>query len=289
MFSAFETVRAGFATAYRPLCMAALWVLSMEAAASVPDSLSIKDKAQINKLAELTFGDYEGVLLSIAGSSAESESEASEVQELLKNVSEGEDRIFINANAIIQDNVDPDLKPGAVGLDRKVADYGNDLFLYFRGEGSDPVEMEVQGLAEPAIGQDNVYTKILYLATLKGHHKTKSVPYVPHRRVMTLVAVPKGAKDWSVFIASDDYYDEGKGFVPYQLEKDIKEASTSGAALTPEMLAYQESANRAEEAAAEEREERKKRFDGAMAQGSSSLAAGDFDDAEDWYKQAGLI
>jgi tetratricopeptide (TPR) repeat protein len=271
-----------------------LWLMGLglflgTAHANLPDSLSINDKAQINKLAEIQHKDYQGLLQSIADLSAESESDASEVQEMLTGASEGDMRMFFGPNALIQDDIDPDLKAGSMGLDRKVADYGNDLFLYFQAEGNSPVVMEVQAIAEPAIGPQNVYTKILYEVRFNGHHRKKPTPYAPHRRVMTLVAEPKGTKDWSVYIAADDYYDEAKGFVAFKLEKEMKEADAAGATLTAEMLAYQESARRAEEEATRAREERKKRFDDAIAAGTTLLTAGEFDDAEDMYKAAAKI
>lgn len=254
--------------------------------AAVQDSLSIKDKAQINGLAKSQHETYQGVLLSIARSDVESESAAIEVQELIGNVCAGPGRLFINANAIIQDDIDPDLRPGSSSLNRKVTEYLNDLFTYFRAEGNEPIGMNILSMGEPAAGNgQSAYTKVLYEVVFNGHYKGKNTPYARHKRVMQLMAERKGERDWQVLIASDDWYDEAKGFVAYQLETDIKE----GAASTPEMVAYERYARQIAEDAKREREERKRQFDAAIEQGNKLLMDGDFETAIDLYKQAGKI
>ncbi len=273
----------------RTLCLVGLGLWCGLLSAAVEDSLTIRDKGQINKLAEiLLVKEYLGILTSITSYSVESESDAEDLGMLVNGVSEGESRIFIGPDAMIQDNVDPEQKPGSPGLDRKVAVYANDFFMYFRGEEKDPVSIELLARGEPAITGDLVITKLLYKVSLRGHHKDKTAPYAPQKRVMRFIAQRQGERDWKVYIASDDYFDEGKGFVAYQLEAQMQAAEITGT-MTPEMLAYRDAARLAEEAAERERAERKQRFDEAIAAGNVSLEAGDFEVAEEMYKAAAKI
>lgn len=273
----------------RPVWMIVLAVGCISVRAAVPDSLSLRDKAQINKLAELLLvGEYKGVLSSITSLSVESESDAADLEGLVEGTSQGDGRIFIGPDAMIQDNIDPDVKAGTPGLDRKVAVYANDFFMYFRGEGTDPVSIRLLDRSEPMIRGEFVQTKLLYEVALKGRHKEKSTPYAPQKRVMRFIAEQVGTRDWKVYIAADDFYDEAQGFTSYQFENQVQAAQATGT-LTPEMLVYQESARRAEEEAERAREEKKKRFAEAIDVGNKLLADGAFDEALEVYKQAAKI
>ncbi len=274
-------------TSYVPLLLGLLWATF---AVAGPDSLSIRDKAQINKLAQLRLvQDFTGILSTITSYSVESESDAADLEDIVENITQGGDRIFNSPDATIQDNINPEVKSGEPGIDRRVSVYANDFFMYFKGEERDPVTVTLLAPAEPTIVGDLVITKLLYEVTFRGRHKEKTTPYTPRKREMRFIAEQQGTRDWKVYIASDDYYDEAKGFVTYKLETEIKEAKESSAELTPEMQAYLNFARQAELAAEQEREERKKAFDEAIAAGQSMVAAGEFEDAVDVYKQAAKI
>lgn len=267
----------------------ALSLLCTTASAIGPDSLSIRDKAQINQMAAFQLQEYGNILNSISNLRTDSEGDAQDLAGLVEGISTGESRIFYNAESIIQDNVDPDVKPGVPGSDRKVSDYTYDFFMYFSAQSSQPVTVNLLERAEPAIGSDGlVTTKLLYEITFSGHHKEKTTPYSTQRRLMRFIAERRGTNDWDVYIAADDFFDMAKGFVAYQLEQQLKAAELSGR-LTNNMRAYQDAEKRAAEEAERARQKKKQDYLEAMNQGDALMDNGEPEYAIAYYDRAGEI
>ena len=267
-----------------------LTLICTVATALGPDSLSIRDKAQINQMAAFKLQEYENILNGITDLRTDSDGDAQSLAELVEGISTGDARIFFNPESIIQDNVDPDLKPGAPGLDRRVSEYAHDFFLYFNAESGRPVTVTLLERAEPTQGADGlITTKLLCEVTFKGHHKEKSTPYTTHRRLVRFVAERRGVSDWNVYIAADDFFDITKGFVASQFEQLMKAAEASGGGLTSRMLAFQDAEKRAADEAERARQKKSREYLEAITAGDALMDTQEPEYAIAYYDRAGEI
>jgi hypothetical protein len=251
-----------------------------------PDTvLSLQDKAQINKLAELQLQYFENVLQNIASLSTSSESDAQDLLGLVEAITESGDRIFYAPTTILEDNVDPDHKVGDVGIDRKASDYAVDFFHYFRADVNEAVDIVLLDRMEPFYQGNLVRTNILYEVTFRGHHKEKTTPYTTHRRLARFIAERRNSKDWSVFLAGDEYLKPGFMFESFTFEQQVKDAAASGD-LTSSMRAFQAAEKAAADKAEQERADRRKKYTDEIARGDELMAAGDEELAIVMYDQA---
>ncbi len=261
-----------------------LFTLS-SASAAPPDTLSIQDKAQIIALAEYQLETFIGVLMSITDYSVESESDAQDLEGILDGITKGDDRVFYSEGSIIQDNIDPELKPGMPGIDRKVDVYMTDFFTNFRKESDVPISMELLERGEPSQEGGLVIARLLYSVKFTGKHKSKTTPYISQRRIARFIAERKNSRDWKVYLAADDYQDVVQGFVGFKLDQQLKAAESSGN-FTSTMRAYQAAVKAAADKAVQEREDRRKKYTDEITRGDELLAAGDEELAIIMYDQA---
>ena len=183
---------------------------------SAQDTLLIRDKAQINKLAELSLSQFSSVLNAIAEIDPDNEGDLEDVRVLIDAVCTGNMALFSGPDAIIQDNIQNDFSGGRAS-DLKVRTYLNDVTLFYQRNPESPIAFTPIAFAEPRTTSSGVtLTKILYDAYWPGKNRITSKPYAKHRRVMYFIVTRTASRNWSVRIATDDFFDEALGFRPYE-------------------------------------------------------------------------
>lgn len=249
-----------------------------------PDSLTVKQMQTINKLAEGKLKDYVWALRTLADLT-DSDDDAVFGADYIAEAVKGDGRLFYNESTVIEDNVDPELRLGSKGVERMVEEYLKDLRLHFRKEG-EGVEYALLMRSEPVNGAI-ISTKLLYEVRLVGTHTDRpGIPYKRHKRIMELIAQPKGEGKWDVFIAGDRFYDSTKTFVRFRVDKALEEAKATGAVVTPELDAYRAAELQAQALVDAEKAEKKKAYEQAIQRGQDAVAAGDFDIGIALYAEA---
>ena len=258
--------------------------LTARGAALPPDSLTVKQMQTINKLAEVRLKDYIWALKAMAELN-DSDEDAILAQEYITDNLTGEGRLFYQPETTIEDNVDPALTPGSVGLERLVDAYLKELRLHFRMEG-EAVEYELLMRGEPK-SDAVVHTQLLYEMRYIGKHTDRpGVEYVRHKRIMELILQKREDGKWNVWVAGDRFYDPAKAFVQFHVDRELEEAKATGAAETPELAAYKEAQREAQAQVDEELARRKKAYEGAIKAGQDAVADGDFDAAIAYFAEA---
>ena len=105
---------------------------------SAQDTLLIRDKAQINKLAELSLAQFSSVLNAIAEIDPDNEGDLEDVRVLIDAVCTGNMALFSGPDAIIQDNIQNDFSGGRAS-DLKVRTYLNDVTLCILRKPESPI------------------------------------------------------------------------------------------------------------------------------------------------------
>ncbi len=262
------------------------------ARADTGDTLSLRDKGLINAYAESLFKRYIALLDNVAGMDAADDESAMLVQQLIDNACEpGRDRMFLGPQVRIEDNVDPANHAGTAGRDRPLAEYMNDLLLYFQS--TDPlgtaVEAHLLKKREPAIS-DRAFTQVLYELRFLGRNTSSAKNYERHLRVLELVAQRRSEGGWEVAIAADNFFAPGSAFDQALLEQDIDSLARAGrgdiGSLSRALAEYRGSFDQALRREEEERARRRQGYEQAIAAGRDLLARGDLAGASDLFEQA---
>ena len=251
-----------------------------------PDSLTKRQKQTINSLAESKLQEYMSLLEGIAFLSG-SDEDALFADELITAAVKGDDRTFNDADAIIESNIDPDLRADALSRNRKAQEYLNDFKLLFRKDGDPAVGFKLLLRAEPRIIGGVVSTSLLYESTLNGHNESRpGTSYKRFRRVAEMKAEEKGAGSWRVTIMTDAFYDSTRAFVQFSVDRDLAALKQGTIVETPELVALREAEAAEQKALAELAAKKKKAYEDAIKAGKDAVAAGDFDGASLFYQEA---
>lgn len=249
-----------------------------------PDSLTVKQMQTINKLAEVRLKDYIWALKAMA-ELTDSDDDALLAKDYITDHITGDQRLFYKAETTIEDNVDPSLAPGTSGLNRLVDAYFNALRLHFRMEG-DAVEYKLLMRGEPK-SDAVVHTQLLYEMRFIGTHTDRpGVAYTMQKRVMELILQLKPDGKWVVWVAGDRYYDPAQPFAQFHVDRQLEEATATGAAETPELAAFKEAQREAQALVDDELAKRKKAYEGAIKAGQDAVADGDFEAAIAYFGEA---
>ncbi|MBK9274923.1 MAG: tetratricopeptide repeat protein [Flavobacteriales bacterium] len=274
------------------LVIVALMAHGGAAHAAPGDTLSLKDKGLINAHAESLFKRYIALLDNVAGMDAADDESAMLVQQLIANACEpGRDRMFLGPQVRIEDNVDPANDARTAGRDRPLAEYMNDLLLYFQS--TDPlgtaVEARLLKKREPAI-TDRAFTQVLYELRFLGRHSSSARSYERHLRVLELVAERRPEGGWDVAIATDNFFAPGSAFAEALMEQDIDSLARAGRGelgeLSRALAEYRGSFDQALRRDEEERAQRRKAYADAVSTGRSFLERGDHESAMTLFEQA---
>ena len=235
------------------------------------DSLTTRDKALINTAAEQLVHSYANILNLFSRYDASSASDVEEVRLMVAAVTQGDDRLFTDSTAIIEDNINPAIRPGATIPDLAAPVYLNDFFTQFHGNTRDPVAMNLADYGEPHATPDGtVVTSLLYDVTWLGTHDTPGETYAPHQRVVVFRAMRKGVKDWDVRIATDSWSDPARPFKSYRQELEAERARSQSR--TEAILKeYEDAAKQVAAEAARSLEERTKDYEAAIDKGDALL------------------
>jgi|GEM_PF-1587433 len=277
------------------VALALFGMLAHGALSAQGDSLTIRDKVLINIAAELQAGSYANILNTFSRYDAASAGDMADVQQYIAALTAGDDRIFMDSTALIEDNINPAMKAGMDVPDLAAPVYLNDFFTFFhrdahgeKEEGSAPITMERADYGEPHAVQGNtVVTSLLYNVHWHGTHRTTGARYTPHQRLIVFQAEHKGS-DWTAHIVSDSWY--SPAITPFRsFEKELlAEQARSKGQKTTLLQEYRAAEAQALEEARHIREQRTTAYGNYIALGDQKLND-DPEGAVFWYGKAGEL
>ena len=184
--------------------------------------LSEKEKKIIQYEAEMFIKEYQLLLNTIISTSLN----RLEVEELIQNsYTQTGNRIFLNHNVIIEDDIDPNYYSSAKVKDVKVSKYLNDLDLFYSKSATTHSITFSDMLSSEVKEKDYIYVEVYFKSEFLGRHITINTPYKSTERIATIIAKKNLREDiWEMTIASIVFYDPVKHPHVIQKKEEQKQA-----------------------------------------------------------------
>lgn len=114
--------------------------------------------------------------------------------------SQGTNRVFYDANVIVEDDIQPTRTSGQKVLDLKADKYLANLDLFYAKQSERTIDFSNIALSNVKQTPQYTYIKVFYTSHFKGKNNQSAVPYQPVRRVAE-VRAEKNGKKWAVAIS----------------------------------------------------------------------------------------
>ncbi|UZR92603.1 hypothetical protein [Chondrinema litorale] len=165
--------------------------------------LDDKEKKIIQYEAEMFIKEYQLLLNTIISSSLN----RLEVEEIILNsYTQTGNRIFLNEEVIVEDDIDPSYFNASRVKDVKVSKYLNDLDLFYSKSNFPTIEFS-EMLSSEVKQKAYIYVEVYFKSKFGGNHNTINNPYQDTERIATIVATKNLREDvWEMSIASIVFY-----------------------------------------------------------------------------------
>lgn len=267
-----------------------LWIFSsvqgQEAA-----SLDTRDLVEIQYRAEQLVKELENLLNVISNADIYD----SEVEMLIDNSFKNpQSQLFVNANAIVEDDVNPRSVDESSSQDLRIRDYLKNLDVSYQK--SEDFSISFSDIEVSRVYQEPApYVRVKYTVEFSNAHKTISDPYRPRQRLADIQIVKAGSQ-WKPLIAALAFFGDGAAFetetyaldasstgLPVGEQVDQPEAGQN-AAMKKEILA--ELKQEFERMTQAENARKANTAQTLLAEGDASFADGAFESALRAYQQA---
>ncbi len=178
--------------------------------------LTVADQAEIRYKAELLVHEFESLLNIISNKDIT----LTETRDLIANsYGNSKNKIFLNADAIIENDINPNHSTFENARDAAVEKYLNDFdLLYVKSEDLSIAfsSLKISGVQQ----KDYIFVRVYFESLFNSKSKGFDIPYKKTERVAEVRAEKKGSQ-WEVSIASVVFFNPDKPLVEYAETQDI--------------------------------------------------------------------
>ena len=183
------------------------------------EEITPADKVEISYKAKLMLQEFESLLNVITNNSISTV----ETELLINNsFTQSSNQLFINSEAIVEDDIDPKHTAAELPLDVPVKQYLKDLDIFYK-KSEDPSITFSNYKTSAVLKKEYLFVRVLYDCKFTNGHRELKIPYKLNKRIAEVKATKKGGQ-WDTKIVSVTFYDPNEEFEAkeYKLESTRK-------------------------------------------------------------------